>query len=272
MPGLSGLFGGSGSDLLKTGQTTQYNSELDDGYYEKGVAKAYTVLTAGQYSGTSNIDLIHLTAATIAFVNATSKITDSGNGLAMFKTGKTIVVSGAGEAGNNGVFTIATGNVAGEIVVNEALTDEVAGATVSIAKREAHSNNCVLDQNTGLMWSRYTSAEYATMGTGGDGKMVWTGQLYDIFQYCAAANTASLGGYTDWRVPNATEQLSLINYEDFTIDGTAFPSGIQKVWVSTTDAGEATRAMTVESAQHAVYFTYTKTTEARLCALVRGGV
>ena len=36
------------SKLLKTGQTTQYNDELDDGYYEKGVAKSFTVNSTGE--------------------------------------------------------------------------------------------------------------------------------------------------------------------------------------------------------------------------------
>ena len=44
-------FGGRRGRLLKTGQTTQYSSELDDGYHEKGLAKNYQVLTTGQYSG-----------------------------------------------------------------------------------------------------------------------------------------------------------------------------------------------------------------------------
>jgi len=41
--------------LLKTGQTTQYNSELDDGYYEMGLARQYAILTVGQYAGTTNV-------------------------------------------------------------------------------------------------------------------------------------------------------------------------------------------------------------------------
>lgn len=57
--------------LLKTGQLTQYNSELDDGYYQKGIAKAYTILSTGQYAGTTNINLIHYTAATISFAAMT---------------------------------------------------------------------------------------------------------------------------------------------------------------------------------------------------------
>ena len=233
--------------LLKTGQTTPYDGELDDGYYQRGIAKRYTILTTGQYLGTSSIDLVHYTAATISFAVAISKILDSANGLAMFKTGETIVVSGSA-AGNDGVYTIATGNVAGEIVVNEAVNDEAAGATVSIAKREAHSNNCVLEQNTGLMWSRYSSSTYATMGVAGDGKMEWTGELYDIFQYCAAANVASLGGYTDWRIPNNFELVSLRNMEILKAvpDVTAFPGWtISYVWSSTTRPTGIARAMYV---------------------------
>jgi hypothetical protein len=75
---------------------------------------------------------LYKTAATIAFVSATKKITDSGNGLAFVKTGDLIKVSGAAQSGNNDYFLVATGNVAGEIVVTESLTDESATAVVTI--------------------------------------------------------------------------------------------------------------------------------------------
>lgn len=256
--------------LLKTGQTTQYSGELDDGYYEMGVAKRYQVRTVGQYSGTSNLDLIHLTAATIAFAATTpGTITDSGNGLAMFKTGETIIITGSGS--NDGTYTVSTGGVAGTIRTTEATLLEAAGATVSIAKREALSNNCVLDQNTGLMWARYTSAENATMGTGGDGLMPWTGQLYDIFQWCAAANAASLGGYADWRVPNDIELINLRNMEvpNALPDAVAFPSWpAGYVWSATTCPSNTSSAMDVYSYDGDVYY-HTKST-AYYSALVRG--
>jgi len=75
------------------------------------------------------------TAATIAFVFATKKITDSGNGLAGFATGDTIIVSGS--TSNDGTYTVATGGNAGEIVTSEALVEEVAGDTVTIAHKMA---------------------------------------------------------------------------------------------------------------------------------------
>jgi hypothetical protein len=43
--------------LLKTGQTTQYGGYEDDGFFEKGLSKQYTVLTLGQYAGTTSITL-----------------------------------------------------------------------------------------------------------------------------------------------------------------------------------------------------------------------
>jgi hypothetical protein len=272
MPGLSGLFGGSGGNLLVTGQTTQYNGELDDGFYEMGLVKSYTVLTTGQYSGTSNIDLIHLTDTSIAFAATTpGTITDTNNNLAIFQTGDVIVITGS--ALNDGVYNVSTGGVAGTIRTTEATVLEAAGPSISIAKREALSNNCVRDNNTRLMWARYTSAEQAAMGAASDGKMEWTGELYDIFQYCAAANAASLGGHADWRVPNWYELFLLTDHEGANLapDGTAFPSWpVDQVWTSTTRVVSAANARTVQFNAWQVD-TIAKTT-ANFCALVRGGV
>lgn len=220
------------SKLLKTGQTTQRDSELDDGYYKVGVAKSYTVNTSGAQSGTSNVDLAHYAGAAgaIAFNNTTKKITDSGNGLAIFKTNDVILTS---SAANPGPFTVTTGNVAGEITCTGAtFTDETPAGAVTIYKREAISNNTVLDNNTGLTWTRYHPAKF---GAESNGRMPATGQLYDIYQYCAAANAASLGGHNDWRIPNAFEVFLLSDQEATTgyFDSTAFPTQSQDVWTST---------------------------------------
>ena len=149
-----------GSLLLKTGQTTSYATG-DDGDLELGVAKSYTILTAGQYALTTAITL-------------------------------------------NG-------------------------------KTDNHSNNCVLDNNTGLMWSRYASA---SVGPNSNGTLPWTVNAggEGIFEYCAAANAASLGGYTDWRVPNPVEISSLLNWGAGGVDTTAFPTSFGKdVWTSGTN-------------------------------------
>ncbi len=202
-----GAPAGYTSKLLKTGQTTQYDSELDDGYYEVGVAKSYTVNTAGSQSGTSNVDLAHYAGAAgaIAFNNTTHKITDSGNGLAIFKTNDVILTD---SAANPGPFTITTGNVAGEIACTGAtFTDETPAGVVTIYKREAISNNTVLDNNTGLEWMRYYTVK---MGSYSSGAMPITGKMYSPYSWVAACNAVSVGGHNDWRYPNINEAFSLL--------------------------------------------------------------
>lgn len=183
--------------LIKTGQTVQYDSKLDDGYYESGLAKSYTVLTAGQYSGTTNITL--------------NSITD------------------------------------------------------------AHSNNCVLDNNTGLMWSRYLSA---TLGPNSNGTLPWTTNANGegIFDYCAAANAASLAGYTDWRIPNRAElySLAITAAASGSMDGTAFPSMSGYIWSSTTRPNSTGYALRLEVAGSDLTYSV-KSTAIIYALLVRGG-
>lgn len=175
---------------LKTGQTTVY-AIGDDADVLAGIAKSYTVLTTGPQSGTSTITLPAYAANTLAFVSATKKITDSAAGLAQIKTGDTIVIEGSGS--NDKVCTVATGNVAGEVVVNEALTDEAAGAYITISKRGTLSNNLVVDNNTGLIWARYTTAGMTgKLGPASDGNLYWTGT--GCVLHPAAADLQMVGG------------------------------------------------------------------------------
>lgn len=190
--------------LLKTGQLTSYGSGtgVDDGALRKGIAKAYQILTTGQYAGTK------------------------------------------------------------AVTIN--------------SKTDNHSNNCVLDNNTGLMWSRYVSA---SIGPASDGKLPWTttgsgATAEGIFAYVAAANAANLGGYNDWRIPNMFELVSLMDGEAPTgaPDSTAFPTwpttaGL--VWSSTTRPDSTTGAI-VGNYTSGVTGVQVKTGTA-FCALVRAG-
>jgi len=357
MSGLSGMiFSGRRGRLLKTGQTTTY-FHGDDGNYEVGLDKKYVVFSTGAYTGTINADVASYAAATIAFVNATSKITDSANGLVHILTGDTIVVKGS--TSNDGVYTVATGGVAGEIVTAEALVNEGAAAYVSLYKRAAQSNNAVLDQNTGKMWHRYVST--GKIGPASDGKMNWynaatcftvhpaaadlamvagnilrvegsdestryhvgdvlvcagfanavnnlpglvvvscsfTGGNTDIvvspiestlvaeaaggsrtiklvcqniFQYCAACNAASLGGYTDWRVCNFEELTSIMDAGNsrWVPDTTAFlsyPGGAGSVW-TTTEVPTTGKIAWINYS-----LDYHAATNTLNCQLVRGGI
>ena len=189
--------------LLKTGQTTSYGSGtgVDDGAYEIGVAKSYTVLTAGQYSGSTNI-------------------------------------------------------------------------TIN-SKTDAHANACVIDNNTGLMWSRTVSASVGPTSTGA---LPWTttgsgGTAEGIFPYAAAANAAALAGYSDWRVPNDLELQALRDMEAATAnpDSTAFPTGWNvTVWSSTTQPNVTTNAFQVSFLTGGM--SGNAKTNNFLCALVRGPI
>lgn len=148
--------------LLATGQTTVYVAG-DNGTFPVGVAKRYSILTTGQYAGTTNIVL-------------------------------------------NG-------------------------------KTDVHSNNCVLDLNTGLMWSRYVSA---SVGPTSNGSLNWTTNASGegIFPYKDAANSVDLAGHIDWRIPNVFELMSLLDEQaPFAMpDSTAFPSFPAAIcWSSTSE-------------------------------------
>ena len=183
--------------LQKTGQTTQYDSKLDDGFYQKGVAKSYTILTTGQYSGTTNITLN--------------------------------------------------------------------------SKTDVKSNNCVQDENTGLMWSRYESL---ILGPSNNGTLPWTtnGDGEGIFDYAAAANTASFAGYSDWRIPNIFEYVSLADFEAPTMypDATAFVNINPQQWSSSTYPAGTTLGHYIYWVNGYVVYRVAKTTALRTL-LVRGG-
>ena len=260
--------------LLRTGQTTSYVN-YDDGYYQKGIAKEYLVLSTGQFAGTTIIDLIHYTASTIAFAATTpGTITDSANLLAQFKTNDVIVISGAGAGANVGVYNVSTGNVAGTIRTTEATTLQAAGGSVSIAKRELHSNNCVLDLKTGKMWSRYVSDK---MGPASDGKLPWTTHAngYGIYAYALAANAGTgLALYTDWRIPNVAEQFSLHGFQEISSvpPSTVFPSfPADNIWSSSTHRNDTSQAFRNKySVEKDKVSTLTKSL-LLYCHLVRGG-
>src|SRR3972149_2186576 len=153
---------GASGRLLKTRQATCYHIG-DDGDRRAGISPSYTLLSTGQFSGTTAFDVPHYANNGISFV-APSTISDAGAGLVTFLDTDTIRVRGS--ALNDGVYTIAAGGggAAGSIVVNEiTIVNEGAGAYVTISKQISPSNNCVLDNGTGITWKRYANNVVGTV-------------------------------------------------------------------------------------------------------------
>lgn len=197
MPGLSGIFGGSGDigTPIATGQLTAY-AHGDDGDKRNGTAKSYTVNNTGAYSGSTNIDVPTYAAASITFTAATRLITDPAGGLAVVKTADTIMCPGSPL--NPGPFLVQTGNVAGQILIDATtpIVDEAGSATVfvTICKRAAMSNQTAYDNNVVVSgvkreWMSYTSSGLKIgRETSSVGALVWHDVAHCFTLHAAAAD------------------------------------------------------------------------------------
>lgn len=140
---------------------------------------------------------------------------------------------------------------------------------------DTHTNACVFDKVTGLMWNREPSP--AIYGTGTE-DLLWddtAGSNEDIFNYCDQANANNLSGFSDWRVPNLIEICSLILYDSSngppTINLTAFPAWKFGAFHSSTtqinNSGKSLSANFTAGTTAGI----SKTTIRDVCALVRLG-
>lgn len=86
----------------------------------------------------------------------------------------------------------------GRDVVTADSTDGLLGASYSFS-----GTDCVKDSLTSLVWQRASTTLRALPGNP---------QNDEAAAYRAAANTARLCGFTDWRLPNPGELQSLLNY------------------------------------------------------------
>ncbi|MFZ5798652.1 MAG: DUF1566 domain-containing protein [Thermodesulfobacteriota bacterium] len=115
----------------------------------------------------------------------------------------------------------------------------VRGGQVPSSNRYVVNGDTVTDTGTCLEWQR------ATADTNSDGiadPMPWQDAL-------AYAEGLSLGGHTDWRLPDYNELVSLVDYSRYSpaIDATAFPATESSVyWSSTTYAYRTSDAWLVD--------------------------
>lgn len=138
---------------------------------------------------------------------------------------------------------------------------------------DAHTNACVFDKVTGLMWSREASPSIYGIGTE---ELAWddsAGSNEDIFEYCDQANNSGLAGYSDWRVPNHPELLSIpiFDFGNAQPNSTAWPVSLPVgVWTSTTRANVASSAYVLNTSTGIMTFASKSNRQSVL--LVRMGI
>jgi hypothetical protein len=138
-------------------------------------------------------------------------------------------------------------------------------------KTDAHSNNCVIDTNTGRMWSRTISG---SVGASSNGTLPFTtnGSGEGLFAFVATANSSGLAGYSDWRAPNIAELFSLMDFEapNGLPDSTAFPVWNTLVISSTSTPSAAASNCAGADYNNGLLTSISKTAITYKVALVRG--
>jgi hypothetical protein len=105
-----------------------------------------------------------------------------------------------------------------------------------------NGNGTVTDSATGLVWQKCSAGQGITLGnciTGSATTSTWSSAI----TYCEGL---TLGGRSDWRLPNINELRSIVDYAKFscpTIDSTSFPNTQCDVyWSSSTIAQNTSSA------------------------------
>ncbi|CAK0745438.1 List-Bact-rpt repeat protein [Gammaproteobacteria bacterium] len=93
------------------------------------------------------------------------------------------------------------------------------GGIVPFASLFSNGDGTVTDNSTGLMWAQCSEGQSGSGCVGDASSMSWGDAL-------TAAKNSRLGGYSDWRLPNIKELLSIVDYSVYgpSIDRAIFPN------------------------------------------------
>ena len=99
-----------------------------------------------------------------------------------------------------------------------------------------NGNGTVTDSATGLVWQKCSNGQNATSCSGSASNLTWSSAI----SYCEGL---TLGGRSDWRLPNINELGSIIDYTKSsapTIDSTAFPNTQSSYYWSSSTYAQST--------------------------------
>lgn len=258
---------------LKTGQTTSYH-DYDDGYYQIGQSRSYTILTAGRYNGTTAITINgkthnlsnncvkdNKTGLMWARYVPTADIGPGANGRLFweqwtldnktdisFDAANSKITSGAGEFDTNALC------VGRKFTVSGSEENDGTYTVSAIAASEITVEESLVDESAG-----------ATVSIATVGDLIW--------DFLEQANTNQLAGYNDWRVPNRFELGSIIDIGNYNpcIDLTVFPSTPSSAfWTSSFYPYNPDLNASAVFFHNSTIFTKAKATIATYVRLVRG--
>lgn len=267
------LVGTLAAGLLKTGQTIQYDEKKDDGYYEKGIAHSYTILTTDQYSLTTNIVINGKTHAL-----SNNCVIDNITGLMWARY---VPLADIGPAANGRLFwkqytlaaeTVTFTNADGKITADAgAPFDRFAlGVGRKFTVTGSGAGNDGTYTVTAITTSVITVSEPVNDEAGISIAFASIADL--IWDFVDQANANSLGGHADWRIPNYHELISIVDLGvgSPTIDITTFPSTpTSGHWTASTHPIDSSKAfMIFFSLGRAIG--YYKVSEKYYVRLVRG--
>lgn len=233
---------------LKTGQTIKYH-DGDDGDFEKGVAKSYTILATGQYSGTTNIVINGKTHAL-----SNNCVKDDRTGLMWTRH---IPTADIGPGADGKLFwsqwtlenktDISFSNATGKI---NSVAGEFSTAALSVGRKftVAGSTN-----NDGTYTVSVITANDITTVEGvvneAAGASITIATVDDlIWDVVNQANINNFGGHNDWTIANRRQIYSLVDIGVFnpTIDMTAFPSiPTTNIWTSSSTRYSSSHAYNI---------------------------
>lgn len=262
---------GLAAGLLVTGQKTSFHAD-DDGDLELGVAHDFSALTTGQYSGTTNITI---NSKVLAMSNAVVK--DNNTELYWARE---VPQTNLGPNSDGTLFwgewsllnkTTISFSSATKIIHNS--VGEFDTLALCVGRKFSVISN--LNTNTftvsGITANDITVVEsLADESTGASVSITTVGDL--VWDLTDEANANSLGGHSDWRIPNKTELQSILNHGNYlpSINTTIFPSTpINYFWTSTTLPGDSTCAFLVYFGNGQAYYFF-KTQSSFNVRLVRG--
>ncbi|WP_078129833.1 DUF1566 domain-containing protein [Leptospira alexanderi] len=140
-------------------------------------------------------------------------------------------------------FSAATLGISNEPQGNNINLRCVSGNPIPAFSFVDNGNGTVTDQNTGLLWSQCSEGQAGVGCAGGSSDLDWAAALN-------ACDVLNLAGRTNWRLPNANELLSIVNFNNNNpaIDVVSFPNTPNSnYWTSTTYENNTFFAVSISS-------------------------